>query len=523
MSKLHRLDSQTSFSTVEGRLSGSSDHKTFAVQLEKGNNYVFSASNFHPGEDLKLILKNSNGKTVAESSDSFGSEDPVLRFTAERPVSVRLLISAEKDADNRGEIPFSLSIRNEDYRDTNTDSIGEVDPPGTEPISVADVPLNRLFLSLARDGVTISDLDSLLSSTTEDGSTVSQGELDELSNIASNLSTFINDPVLTDYYSYIFSAAIGDNPANRHWTGGVQLRKDRIDLGNLEAGSNSEHISLLSRKWFRGEDLPLSRIDGDAANNKKPIEFSYSLASGPIFDADANFDQVVQGSAGTCYFMAALMSVADSTPSLIKQMFIDNGDGTYGVRFFGLDGKSAWVTVNRELPVEQKGLVLAGSYRDFGGFKSPETNLLWAGLAEKALAQVNETGVLERDLTENSYQAVEGGWGEPLDFITGLRRQETIPGFKREIGFNAFKDAVIDGRAVWLGSNAVWSSSSQRQLVERHAYSVIDFNSDQKAFIVANPWGSEAVSDKPYDPVFAVPSHVMRSLFNGGNLSFAVI
>jgi hypothetical protein len=523
MSELLRLDSQTSFSTVEGRLSGSNDRKTFALKLDKGNNYVFSASNFHPGEDLKLILKNSNGKTLAESSDSFGSEDPVLHFRAKRPVSARLLVIPEEDTDNRGEIPFSLSIKNEDHINTNTDSIDEVDLPGAESTSVADASLNQLFLNLSGDGITVSDLDKLLFSTTEDGSTVSQGELDELKNIASNLGTFVNDPALTDYYSYIFSAAIGDNPANRYWTGGVRLKKDRIDLGNLKVGSDFGHVALISRKWFRGEDLPLSRIDGDAANNKKPIEFSYSSASGPIFDADVNFDQVAQGHAGTCYFMAALMSVANSTPSLIRQMFIDNGDGTYGVRFFGLDGKSAWVTVNRELPVEQKGLVLAGSYRDFVGFKSSETNLLWAGLAEKALAQVNETGVLGRDLTENSYQAVEGGWGEPLDFITGLQRKETIPGFKREIGFNAFKDAVIDGRPVWLGSDAVWSSSSQRQLVKEHAYSVIDFNSNQKSFIVANPWGSEAVSDKPYDPVFAVPSHIVKGLFNEGSLSFAVL
>jgi hypothetical protein len=233
--------------------------------------------------------------------------------------------------------------------------------------------------------------------------------LDELNNIACDLGTFVDDPALADYYSYISSATIGDNPANRYWTGGVQLKKDRIRLGNLEVGSSSDHVALLSRKWFHGEDLTLSRIDGDAANNIGPRVFSYSRAFGPIFDADVNFDQVVQGQSRTCYLLAVLMSVADSDSSTIKEMFADNGDGLYGVGFFGFDGKSAWVTVNRELPIKNGGLQLTGSCRDFNGFKSPETNRLWAGLAEKAFAQVNETGVLRRDFSENSYQAIDRG------------------------------------------------------------------------------------------------------------------
>ena len=48
-----------------------------------------------------------------------------------------------------------------------------------------------------------------------------------------------------------------------------------------------------------------------------------------------------------------------------------------------------------------------------------EANLLWAALAEKALAQVNETGLLRRASWENSYAAIEGGWSKGIDFVTG--------------------------------------------------------------------------------------------------------
>jgi hypothetical protein len=37
---------------------------------------------------------------------------------------------------------------------------------------------------------------------------------------------------------------------------------------------------------------------------------------------------------GDCYFIAALGALADSSAAAIENMFIDNGDGTWTVRFY---------------------------------------------------------------------------------------------------------------------------------------------------------------------------------------------
>ena len=37
---------------------------------------------------------------------------------------------------------------------------------------------------------------------------------------------------------------------------------------------------------------------------------------------------------GDCYFISALGTLADSNPAAIENMFINNGDGTYTVRFY---------------------------------------------------------------------------------------------------------------------------------------------------------------------------------------------
>lgn len=516
------LDLQNStYLATEGVLVSDKDRRVYELRLERGGRYVISAANLDLGENIRLVLKDFDGRVLEQVDGVNGSEDPVIDYRASGTGPVRLIVKAESDSDNRGEIPFALSVRSQDPSDDVSQGSVDIDLPGLDFLGY-DETLSRLFDRLADDGISLSDLDRLVASTTADGSRVSQSELDSLSRIALNLDRFVDDPALADYYSYVFSAAVGANLANRYWTGGVQDRDDRIELGNLEVGSSRKQVEYLRRKWFRGEDLPLARIDGDSANDTPPFEFSYSVASGPVFDGDINFDQVAQGRAGTCYFLAGLMSVAHSQPDLIKAMFVDNQDGTYGVRFFGLNGGDAWVTVNRDLPIANDSLLLAGSYRNAQEVKSPETNELWAALAEKALAQVNETGVLRRAISENSYQSIEGGDGEALDYITGRRSVIAKPQLMEEIGFDDVRDAVIDGRSVWLGSDVVWSSSPERaQLVEGHAYSVIGYESDVNAFLIANPWGFEA--GRSYDPVFGIPSDELYKLYRNELVDFAAV
>ncbi len=107
-------------------------------------------------------------------------------------------------------------------------------------------------------------------------------------------------------------------------------------------------------------------------------------------------------------------------------MIIDNGDGTYTVRFYtgsygysynptngtwsdGFTtgtGNADYVTVNRKLATTTSGMLV---YSDYGANYANAANDLWIPLLEKAYAEWNQTGKEGRD-GQNSFSSIEGGW-----------------------------------------------------------------------------------------------------------------
>jgi hypothetical protein len=61
-----------------------------------------------------------------------------------------------------------------------------------------------------------------------------------------------------------------------------------------------------------------------------------------------SYQDVNQGNLGDCYLLASLAGTAYRTPSTIQNMFTDNGDGTFTVRFLR-NGVANYVTVDRLL------------------------------------------------------------------------------------------------------------------------------------------------------------------------------
>src|SRR5262249_14471396 len=116
-----------------------------------------------------------------------------------------------------------------------------------------------------------------------------------------------------------------------------------------------------------------------------------------------------------CYFIASLGEIAYKKPDLIQQMFTDNGDGTYTVRFFN-NGVADYVTVDKYFAADGNGNFVYDNKR----FKLSDTfNELWRPLAEKAYAQLAEEG-WSRPTAANSYQAISNGWPDDvLAQITG--------------------------------------------------------------------------------------------------------
>src|SRR5262249_60731869 len=93
----------------------------------------------------------------------------------------------------------------------------------------------------------------------------------------------------------------------------------------------------------------------------------------------------------------------------------DNGEGTFTVRFFR-SGVAEYVTGDRFLPTDSSGRPV---YSSFGRRYDDPGNELWVALAEKAYAQLNESGWIGQDGT-NSYAGIDGGYGDDaLRQITG--------------------------------------------------------------------------------------------------------
>ena len=506
------------FSKTDGELNRWWDMYTYEINFEKNNTYIISAQNIDLGENLMILLLDEDYNLLEYNLDSYGSEDPSISFESTISQKVRLTIKTQKDEDNDYVVPYAIGINNIEHVEQSAET--DVELPSNSQFKDKAI---RYFDSL--DDFSITNLDKIIGFATDDDNLVSLDELETLSYMSQHLDKFLLEKDIDqnkiNYYSYVLSAVVGSNPANEYWTGGVQYRDKREDLGNLSVGSNSDHLNLLRRKWFRGEDLPLARMDGDAAAGETPRLLSYEKASGPLFSGEISYNQVAQGGAGTCYLLSALASVAKTNPSQIQSMFIDNNDGTYGVRFYGW-GAEAWVTVNKELPTEtisnNDSLTLAGSFRNSLDVKDPSTNSLWAGLAEKAYAQINETGFLRRVMPENSYQAIEYGLAIALDNITGLKYKELNDIADVLTAANKSQEIFV-GSDVFYTDGIVFNSRQAAeefaplQFVSGHAYSLIDFDKSSDEFTIYNPWGELGLG---HDSQFNISSSDLSYLMLNG-------
>jgi hypothetical protein len=288
----------------------------------------------------------------------------------------------------------------------------------------------------------------------EDGSVIDATELTDLRTIVSNASRF----AMQDSVVFLSNCIANGNTANQWWTGGGSTRQT---LGNLYAGSSATQMERLIGKWFLGLDRPT------AASGT-----TYRSCSGSLIQSGVSYQDVNQGNLGDCYLLASLAGTAYRTPSTIQNTFTDNGDGTFTVRFLR-NGVANYVTVDRYLPTTASGSFYYAN-RDRGLLYNNTGNELWVALAERAYAQINESGWIGQDNT-NSYAGIAGGWPDTtVQQITGRNtvRDYTLDNSDRTAVINAFNA----GRIVFLN----WAS---------HALTLVDYNPTTQLFTVHNPWG----------------------------------
>ena len=299
--------------------------------------------------------------------------------------------------------------------------------------------------SLAADGsLSRNDIISIFRDA-EDGGTVDANELTDFRTILTNSSRF----AIEDYVKVLANKVANSDPANT-----------RSGFGNLYAGSSSTQLGNLIGKWFLGTDRPTT-------------QYQYRTASGSLYQNGISYQDIDQGILGDCYLLAGLAGIASRTPSAIQNMFTDNGDGTYAVRFYN-NGVADYVTVDRQLPTDAAGHFVYAN-RDRGLLYNNSANELWVALAEKAYAQINQSGWIGQNNT-NSYSGIEGGWSDTvLRQITNQSStyDSSLTDSDRTNIINQFNA----GRTVYMN----WAD---------HALTLVGYNSSTQQFSIYNPWGT---------------------------------
>ncbi len=342
--------------------------------------------------------------------------------------------------------------------------------------NLLDASLITLTRSLASDGnLSRNDMIAIFRDTKDSG-LIDSNELTGLRKILSSSTPF----TMSDDVKVLSNKIANSDPANA-----------RSGIGNLYSGSSDIQMESLVGKWFLGTDRP------DLTN---PSSYTYRLTSGSLFQNGIAYTDINQGSVGDCYFLAGLANTALRSSTTIQNMFIDNGDDTYTVRFYN-GGVADYVTIDKYLPTTSwNSFIYAHQSRSDWGYYNDSTNELWVMLAEKAYAQMNESGWLQgaaSGIYANSYSAITAGYGGgAIEDITGL--ETTYDGLTTG-DFTAIVNAYSLGKMVYFGSKDVPVNSN---IVGGHGYILVDYNVSTQVFVLYNPWGEYA----------SQPGHVYLSI-----------
>ena len=351
----------------------------------------------------------------------------------------------------------TVTIADNDLADWFDLNIQDLGIRSTARVAASDSVINRNeMIGILRDA--------------KDGSVIDNIELTNLRNLLTSNTRPFSIP---QYVQNLTNKVVNSDVANQTYQGSY--------LGNLSANSSSTQMEKLIGKWFLGNDRPVI-----------PSNYTYQLASGSLFRNGVSYQDINQGTLGDCYFLAGLGVTANRTPQVISDMFIPNGDNTYTVRFYR-NSSPDFVTVDNFLPTNSWGQLV---YASMGSQYNSSTNELWVALAEKAYAQINESGWINQNNT-NSYESVpfaydgypgivSGNPGVATSHVTG--RNTSSLSITNIADTNQILNTFNNGQLISFSSN-IPSGAASPQVVQNHAYVLVDYNSSTQKFKLFNPWG----------------------------------
>jgi hypothetical protein len=217
------------------------------------------------------------------------------------------------------------------------------------------------------------------------------------------------------------------------------------------------------------------------ARIKDPVQtdktYTYAPFSGrPLFsDAGPSIDDVRQGAAGDCYYLASLASVAKTNAQIIRNEIVDLGDGTYAVQFTANNGSRQYVRVDNDLPTSPYDRSRP-AYAKLGA-----ENSMWVAIMEKAFCYFRQN--------KGTYASIEAGLMDESYRSMGLATNTTFNGADANSTLSQIK-SLLDGS--WAVTTAVYDFDPSLNLVGYHSYTVdaVVTNDDGTMNLrLRNPWG----------------------------------
>jgi hypothetical protein len=418
---------------------GSSDtNDYYKFYLNETRNFSLTLSGMTADGDAQLL--NSSGAVIQTSTGNGSSNDSISRTLNTGYYYVRVYPSSGANTNYN----LNLTATSDWYTQNLLDS-----------------EIRSLTRTYAADGqLSRNDMIGIFRNA-KDSNVISSYEFTDLQTIVSNASRFN----MQNHVRVLSNKLVNGDLANQKYQGNT--------LGNLHAGSSATQMENLIGQWFLGLDRPSTTSSS----------YTYRYTSGSLFQNGISYQDIYQGMLGNCYILCGLSTTALNAPSTIQSMFIYNGDNTYTVRFYK-NGVADYVTVDRYLPTDSSGYFVYAHQKDpsWGKYNN-STNELWVALAEKAYAQLNESGWIGQDNT-NSYRGIEGGWsGDAIKHITGKNT-----GYQYLNNFNNLVNAVNADKFTTITSKE-YDSQVASNVVPNHEYVITGYNSTTGKFTLFNPWG----------------------------------
>jgi len=430
------------------------------------------------GGNTGLALYNSQGKMLGFSDKAGVASENITKNLAKGDYYARVY-NYDKAPWNHSQSNYSLNI------ERKADALEAFWENKIVDKSIENAALNSIKYEnhLSRE-----DVVGILNSTRDLGSVHNS----ELSDLRSFYGYAIDTTHVRSDVKVLSEKVLFGNRSNQWYTGSDSVRDT---LGDLAAGTSSTDMSLLIGKHFLGTDRPAIESNDTG---------SYTQAGGTLFKGGVSHDDIDQGSLGSCYVLASLAGTANDKPNVINNMFTDNGDGTWTVKFT-TNGDTDYVTVDRMMATANNGRFLYANDGGDGGIQNvvAADNELWAALAEKAYAQLNESNEIGQDGT-NSYGGISGGSpGAATTHITGISTtwgKASVLGTGSSVSSAELQALVNSSKVVTLAgfdesADGPYVGEMDVQSGSRdHVYAITGYNPTNGRYNIRNPWDTQHLS-----------------------------